>query len=243
MASIQAFFDPGKYTNPFIGAGGNSVTVDDYNGDNFDHGPAGFVGGAPVWCNQAGTKPIAGIPVPEGTPKWGSGWKRGIVDSYVNTVSFDIHGTNMAYRQCYLSLDPTYTDSYGENLLRFTFDWQDNDIKMSRWITDKMIPVAKSMKPKSIKVLVKNFGDHFDTRPYQTTHLAGGTMMGTDPSKSVVNRYLQSWDVANLFVVGSGVFPQGLGYNPTGTVVALAYWSAKAIRNQYLKNPGPLVSA
>jgi gluconate 2-dehydrogenase alpha chain len=26
-------------------------------------------------------------------------------------------------------------------------------------------------------------------------------------------------------------------------VGALAYWSAKAIREQYLKNPGPLVSA
>jgi gluconate 2-dehydrogenase alpha chain len=54
---------------------------------------------------------------------------------------------------------------------------------------------------------------------------------------------LQSWDVSNLFLVGASVFPQGLGYNPTGTVVALAYWSAKAIREQYLKNPGPLVQA
>ncbi|WP_370958927.1 hypothetical protein, partial [Enterobacter hormaechei] len=26
-------------------------------------------------------------------------------------------------------------------------------------------------------------------------------------------------------------------------VAALAYWSAKAIREQYLKNPGPLVQA
>jgi len=242
MSTVQAFFEPGKNTNPFIGAGGNSVTVDDYNGDNFDHGAAGFVGGAPVWCNQAGTKPISGIPVPEGTPKWGSAWKKAVTDSYVNTVEFDIEGTNAAYRQCYLSLDPAYTNVHGQPLLRFTFDWQDNDIKMSRWITDKMIPVAKSMNPKSIKVSVKNFGDHFDTRPYQTTHLSGGTIMGTDPTKSVVNRYLQSWDVPNLFVVGSGVFPQGLGYNPTGTVVALAYWSAKAIRNQYLKNPGALIT-
>jgi gluconate 2-dehydrogenase alpha chain len=243
MASIQAFFDPGKFTNPFIGAGGNAVAIDDYNGDNFDHGPAGFVGGAPVWCNQAGTKPIGGIPVPEGTPKWGGAWKKAVTDSYVNTVSFDIHGTNMAYQDCYLSLDPTYKDSFGQPLLRFTFDWHDNDIKMSRWIVDKMTPVAQSMNAKSIKITQKKFGDHFDTRPYQTTHLAGGTMMGTDPKKSVVNRYLQSWDVSNLFVVGSGVFPQGLGYNPTGMVVALAYWSAKAIREQYLKNPGPLVSA
>jgi gluconate 2-dehydrogenase alpha chain len=71
--------------------------------------------------------------------------------------------------------------------------------------------------------------------------MGGGVIMGTDPTKSAVNRYLQSWDVSNLFVVGSSAFPQGLGYNPTGTVAALTYWSAKAIREQYLKNPGPLV--
>ena len=36
-------------------------------------------------------------------------------------------------------------------------------------------------------------------------------------------------------------FPQNHGYNPTDTVGALAYWTADAIRNRYLKNPGPLV--
>jgi len=58
-----------------------------------------------------------------------------------------------------------------------------------------------------------------------------------------VNRYLQSWDVPNVFVVGSSVFPQNHGYNPTGTVGALTFWAADAIRNQYLKKPGPLMSA
>jgi len=67
--------------------------------------------------------------------------------------------------------------------------------------------------------------------------------MGSNPSNSVVNRYLQSWDVPNLFVMGAGVFPQNAGYNPTGTVAALAYWSAAAIRSKYLRNPGPLVKA
>ena len=57
-----------------------------------------------------------------------------------------------------------------------------------------------------------------------------------------MNRYLQSWDVPNVFVAGASAFPQGLG-NPTGMVAALSYWSAKAIREQYLKNPGPLVQA
>jgi gluconate 2-dehydrogenase alpha chain len=43
--------------------------------------------------------------------------------------------------------------------------------------------------------------------------------------------------------LGASAFPQNAGYNPTGTVGALAYWAAKARRSQYLKNPGPLIHA
>jgi gluconate 2-dehydrogenase alpha chain len=43
--------------------------------------------------------------------------------------------------------------------------------------------------------------------------------------------------------MGASAFPQNAGYNPTLTVGALAYWSAAAIRNQYLKTPGRLVDA
>jgi gluconate 2-dehydrogenase alpha chain len=83
----------------------------------------------------------------------------------------------------------------------------------------------------------------YDITDYQTTHVCGGAIMGADPTTSALNRYLQSWDVPNLFVMGASAFPQNAGYNPTGTVGALAYWSAAAIRNQYLKKPGPLVDA
>ena len=47
--------------------------------------------------------------------------------------------------------------------------------------------------------------------------------MGSDPKTSALNRYLQSWDVPNLFVMGASAFPQNAGYNPTDTVAALAY--------------------
>jgi gluconate 2-dehydrogenase alpha chain len=67
--------------------------------------------------------------------------------------------------------------------------------------------------------------------------------MGADPKTSAVNKYLQSWDVPNVFVIGSSAFPQGTGYNPTGMMAALAYFSAHAIRTQYLKSPGALVPA
>ena len=242
MSTINAFFDPGKNINGFIGAGGNGVAVDDFNGDHMDHGPLGFVGGSPIWCNPAGAKPISGIAVPSGTPKWGRDWKRAVKASYLNTMSFDVHGANMVYRDVYVDLDPNYKDAFGQPLLRFTFDWKDNDIRMAQYVTGQMKKIAEAMGPKAIGVSTREFGKHFDARQYQTTHLVGGAVMGTDPKTSVLNRYLQSWDVHNVFVMGASAFPQGIGYNPTGLVAALAYWSARAIRTQYLKNPGPLVS-
>ena len=80
----------------------------------------------------------------------------------------------MTYRDNYLDLDPTYKDAYGQPLLRMTFDWKDNEIRMSRYVTEHMRKIAEAMNPKAISVSVKNFGDHFNTRVYQTTHLLGG---------------------------------------------------------------------
>jgi gluconate 2-dehydrogenase alpha chain len=67
--------------------------------------------------------------------------------------------------------------------------------------------------------------------------------MGADPKSSAINRYLQSWDVPNVFVAGANAFPQNAGYNPMGTVAALSYLSADAIVSRYVKSPGPLVDA
>lgn len=244
MATIKVFFDKSQHTtNPFMGAGGNGIAVDDFNADNFDHGPAGFVGGSPFWVNQAGTKPISGTTTPPGTPSWGSGWKKAVAEAYTHHVSMDAHGAHQSYRANYLSLDPTYKDAYGNPLLRMTFDWQPNDIRMNLFMQDKMSAIAKAMGGKAMSLSGKKDGSRFDTNSYQTTHLNGGAIMGTDPRTSVVNRYLQSWDVHNVFVLGASAFPQGLGYNPTGLVAALAYWSARAIREQYLKQPGALLKA
>jgi gluconate 2-dehydrogenase alpha chain len=74
--------------------------------------------------------------------------------------------------------------------------------------------------------------------PYQSTHNTGGAIMGTDPKTSAVNGWMQSWDVTNVFVLGASAFPHNSGYNPTGPVAALAYRSAEAIRDRYLKSPG-----
>jgi len=99
--------------------------------------------------------------------------------------------------------------------------------------------IAKSMNPTRLNEATAR--TQWTVVPYQSTHNTGGTMMGTNPRESAVNKYLQSWQCHNLFTVGANVFPHNASYNPTGPVGALAYWTADAIKNRYLKNPGPLV--
>jgi gluconate 2-dehydrogenase alpha chain len=239
-SSVNAFFDD-KIFNPFIGAGSLGVVVDDFNGDNFDHGGLGFIGGGYHACWNTGGRPIESHPTPQGTPNWGSKWKQAVAKSYLTTTTVATHGAVMSHRGNYLDLDPTYRDIYGRPLMRMTFDFTDNELKMSKYLTDRAAEIAKAMGPRDIKVNART--GHYSIVPYQTTHNTGGTIMGTDPKSGVLNRYLQSWDVPNLFLMGAGAFPQNPGYNPTGTVAALAYWAVDAIKTQYLKNPGPLVQA
>jgi choline dehydrogenase-like flavoprotein len=58
-------------------------------------------------------------------------------------------------------------------------------------------------------------------------HVMGGTIMGADPAKSVLNSVCQSHDVSNLFVGGPGVFPTSSSVNSTFTAHALAMKGAR----------------
>jgi gluconate 2-dehydrogenase alpha chain len=120
-----------------------------------------------------------------------------------------------------------------------TFDWHAQEQRMSRYTTAKAAEIARAIGP--ARMDVHPVSGKYDIVPYQSTHNTGGVVMGEDPATSAVNRYLQSWDVANVFVVGASAFPQNSANNPTATVGALACWAADAIKELYLKRPGPLV--
>lgn len=237
LSGVTLFFED-KELNRFMGAGALGRVIDEWNGDNFDHAGLGFVGGGYVESYSMGSRPIASHPVPSGTPRWGSGWKKAVA-RYFNR-SFDIggHGSCQSYRTNYLDLDPTYRDAYGQPLLRMTFDFHENEYKMSDYLAGKTHEIARAIGPDKID-LNRRTGP-YSVVPYQTTHNTGGAIMGKGPATSAVNKYSQSWDVPNLFVVGASAFPQNAGYNPSGTMGALAYFCAEAIKSRYLKQPGPL---
>jgi gluconate 2-dehydrogenase alpha chain len=240
-SSVKFTFDD-KILNPFIGAGALGMMINDFNGDNFDHSGLGFIGGGYIGVLQTGARPIETLFDSGNLSQWGSDWKHKAAHDYLRSFSISTHGAVMSHRANYLDLDPTYRDMLGRPLMRMTFDYTDNEHRLSDYLTDKATEIAHAMNASS--VTPKPRKGSWNVVPYQTTHNTGGAIMGTDPKSSALNRYLQSWDVPNLFVIGATAFPQNAGYNPTGTVAALAYHAADAIKAKYLKAPGqPLVQA
>ena len=236
--SVKLFFED-KTFNSFMGGGGSCTAIDDYNGDNYDHSGMGFIGGGYIVVNSRGAAPINNHPVPSGTASWGSGWKKAVAHYYDRSFAISSHGGCQSYRTNYLDLDPTYKDANGLPLIRMSFDWREPDLKMSAYVTKKAAEIAKALNPS--KMSSNPVSGKYNIVPYQVNHNTGGVIMGSDPSTSVLNKYLQSWDVPNVFVIGASAFPQNSANAPTETVGALACWVADAIKEQYVKRPGLLV--
>ena len=236
-SSVQLGFAE-RLLNPFIGAGALGMIVDDWNGEHYDHGPLGFIGGAYLAALATNSRPILNHPTPPGTPRWGAEWKRAVAKSYLRTTRLLASGSSLSHRGAYCDLDPTYRDRFGRPLLRLTFDFHPNDLRMSHFVTDRLAEIGRAMGPEWLTIEKRQAP--YSIVPYQSTHNVGGAIMGTDPETSVVNPYLQSWDCDNLFVVGASAFPQNASYNPTGTVAALALRTADAIIGRYLRAPGSL---
>ncbi len=236
--SVNVFFDDREF-NPFFGGGMVNTSIDELNGDVIDRGPLGFIGGAYVDVAARGAAPIKGKVVPPGTPAWGADWKKAVAYHYRRNLRISIHATCLSYRHNYLDLDPTYKDAFGLPLLRMTFDWNDNDLRMMNFMNERCTEIGRAMNGSGIGG--KGKGTHFSMVGYQSTHNVGGAVMGSDPSTSAVNKYLQSWDVSNLFVVGGSAFPQQPANGPTETIGMLACWAADAIKESYVRNPGPLL--
>ncbi len=236
-AGATGFFKDEKF-NTFMGAGALGATVDDFNGDNFDHSDLDFIHGGSISITQTGRRPIANNPVPKDTPGWGKDFKDASLKYFNRSLSVGAQGASMPHRNNYLSLDSDYKDAYGNPLLRLTYDHTEQDRKLHKFISKKCSEILKEMGADTVEE--NDIGEHYDIVPYQSTHNTGGVIIGDDPETSAVNNYLQMWDMDNLFVVGASAFAHNGGYNPTGTVGALAYRAAEGIQ-KFLKDDKQLV--
>ncbi|THF74250.1 GMC family oxidoreductase [Cohnella fermenti] len=236
-AGTTAYFDDKEFST-FMGAGALGATVDEFNGDNFDHSELGFLHGASISLTQTGLRPIANNPTPSGTPSWGKDFKATSIKYANRSLSVGAQGSSLPFRHHYLDLDPTYKDAHGLPLIRMTFDFEDQDKNLVKHLAAQTKKIADQMG--ATKTETRDAMTTYNITPYQSTHNTGGVLMGDDPATSAVNNYLQMWDADNVFVCGASAFAHNSGYNPTATVGALAYRTAEGV-GKYLAKGGSLV--
>jgi gluconate 2-dehydrogenase alpha chain len=238
MVGATGFFD--KPLNRFMGAGSSGMMLSDFDGDNFDHGNLDFLRGGVLQALNTGAHPISDFgEVPESVKSdWGSEWKKAAIDAFDRTGRMIFSAEHLAYKHNFMDLDPTYKDVHGDPLLRMTLDWTANERNMATFGAGKAATLLRAMRAKE----VRPFGPlgKYDTRRYQSTHVQGGTILGTSPQTSAVNTYGQHWDAENLFVLGGSTFPQAASANPTPTLLALTLRTADAVAEKYTKAPGML---
>jgi gluconate 2-dehydrogenase alpha chain len=148
--SATLFFE-GRYFNPFMSTGGLNFRTDDFHSNwQFDRGPHGFVGGSTIGGGMTNGRPITFRPVPQGTPRWGKEWMATTAKWYNSAMIVSSSGSVMANRWNYYDLDPTYRNAFGQPLMRMTFDYKENEHKLSRHAAEVVNGIAKAMNPTAL---------------------------------------------------------------------------------------------
>ena len=238
MPNVYVAFDD-RHINNYMGPSAQKHTIDDFNADNFNHADVGFIRGSQI---SVGTGNLEGGPIsltttapPSGVPRWGAAYRDFLAKYYARHAAMVAQTENLPYADQTIDLDPNVRDAWGLPAPRLTYDWRrPNELARVEFMMKKMEEIGRAMGATHVWRAPLGPGA-------PGAHHEGGTRMGTDPKTSVVNRYGQSWDVPNLFVIGSSTFPTMSGFNPTLTIQALAYMSADAIVNRYRRTPGPLL--
>lgn len=145
-------------------------------------------------------------------PGFGKAYKRAVTDRYPAFLTFSPYGEMIPNAKSFLDLDWNARDPYGLPMARRHVHWSENDRK-----------IFVDMTAWSRRILEAAGAEILTVRGEPVTnHELGGARMGDDPRSSVVNRWCQSHDVKNLFVVDGSVFPSASEKNPTHTIMALA---------------------
>jgi choline dehydrogenase-like flavoprotein len=163
------------------------------------------------------------------TPGFGKGYKKGARDYAGAMISMGGFGEVLPRYENYVDLDPEVKDRWGIPVLRFHYNFGDNEKKMC----EDMADAAQEMM-EAAGFTVVSLRRSLLTEGW-SIHELGVARMGTDPKKSVLNQFQQSHDVKNLFVVDGSSHVSASCQNPTWTIMALAWRSCDHLADEFKK--------
>jgi choline dehydrogenase-like flavoprotein len=159
---------------------------------------------------------------------FGSEFKKKVRRWYTAPVFMTTRAEMLARFENYVEIDPNgVVDAWGIPVLKINIEHSDNERHMAR---DAAETSEEILRAAGAEVL--STGGRL-TAPGRIIHELGTARMGTDPKKSVLNKFNQCWDVKNLFVVDGAAFVSSANQNPTLTILALTMRACEYLAEEY----------
>jgi glucoside 3-dehydrogenase (cytochrome c) catalytic subunit len=187
-----------------------------------------FVRGYGFECGSATSRFPGFARNPGIAPGFGSEFKKTVRRYYTAPVSMTTRAEMLARFENFVEIDPDgVVDAWGVPVLKVHIQHSDNEREMAR---DAAEASEETLRAAGAEVI--STGGRL-TAPGRIIHELGTARMGSDPKKSVLNRFNQSHDVKNLFVTDGAAFVSSANQNPTLTILALTIRACDYIVDQY----------
>jgi 2-methyl-1,2-propanediol dehydrogenase len=136
---------------------------------------------------------------------------------------------NMAISFCIR--DPARADESGLRAAALSYAPAGNDRGMMNFMLDRVEDIAAPAGAFEFKL--NEYGDPAGVYRTPAWYMIGTCRMGASTEMSVVNKWQQSWDVPNLFIVHGTVLTTGGMVNPTPAISALPLHPSTYIRDSF----------
>jgi glucoside 3-dehydrogenase (cytochrome c) catalytic subunit len=166
----------------------------------------GFQGGAgqPLWEHA------------KGMPGFGPQLKKTVREYHPWGIGLGGFGECLARFENHAKLDKNVVDFWGIPVLHIEITFGDNERAMVKDMGETAGEMLQAAGAKDVHV---SYGP--TSTPGILIHEVGTARMGTDPKKSVLNKFNQAHDVKNLFVTDGACYVSSANQNPTLTMMAI----------------------
>jgi len=149
------------------------------------------------------------------------------VDSYAGScVSGSIYGERVARFENHVRINKDVVDAWGIPVLHIDVKDSDNELNMAK---DAANTFEELFHEAGWEIINKT--DKFYPPGY-SIHEVGTCRMGDNPKTSVLNKWCQSHDIRNLFVVDGASFVTCGWQNPTMTILSLSMRASEYLADQ-----------
>ena len=163
------------------------------------------------------------------TRGFGAEYKKRVRDYAGAVIDIGAFGEVLARYENFVDIDPTVKDAWGIPVLRFNYEFGENERKMA-----KDMAIAGREMFEAAKFEILSATDEMLPQGW-SIHELGTARMGADPKTSVVNQFQQCHDVKNLLVVDGSTHVNASCQNPTWTIMALCWRSCDHLAAQLAK--------